>query len=257
MKKVPLVSSLLLLLGCLALPAGGEAAIIYRSNEGWTIEGEGNKVERSAAEQMRKAETLEAEGNTKAAYAAYRVLVKEYGLSALAPKAQRKVGMLLERNGEFDKAFEAFNTYLTKYPRGDDFDSVVESMFKIGKMFLEGSQKKKVLGVPLGGSVERARTMFETIVKRAPFSRWAPLAQFNIGQTYEKQGQFPEAILAYQTCVARYPTDPVADDAQYQIGYVRLVDFRKGSYDQASAQKAREAFEDFINRYPDSEKVPQ
>ncbi|MDQ3622356.1 MAG: outer membrane protein assembly factor BamD, partial [Verrucomicrobiota bacterium] len=43
----------------------------------------------------------------------------------------------------------------------------------------------------------------------------------------------------------------------YQIGYVRLVDFRKGSYDQASAQKAREAFEDFINRYPDSEKVPQ
>jgi hypothetical protein len=32
---------------------------------------------------------------------------------------------------------------------------------------------------------------------------------------------------------------------------------REGSYDQAGTQKAREAFEDFINRYPESEKVPQ
>jgi outer membrane protein assembly factor BamD len=38
---------------------------------------------------------------------------------------------------------------------------------------------------------------------------------------------------------------------------VRLKEHREGSYDRASAEKAREAFEDFINRYPESEKVPQ
>jgi outer membrane protein assembly factor BamD len=32
---------------------------------------------------------------------------------------------------------------------------------------------------------------------------------------------------------------------------------REGSYDRATAQKARESFEDFIARYPESEKVPQ
>src|SRR5687767_5295769 len=59
-------------------------AVIYRSNEGWSVEGDpASKVEGSAAEQMRKAEQLEAEGNSRAAYNAYRALVKRYGLSVL------------------------------------------------------------------------------------------------------------------------------------------------------------------------------
>lgn len=129
-------------------------------------------------------------------------------------------------------------------------------MLKIAKLFLDG-QKKKLLGVPVASSMARAQEMFEGIVKRAPFSKFAPIAQFNIGQALEKQGKYPEALAAYQQAVSRYPTDPIADDAQYQIGYVRLKEHREGSYDRASAQKAREAFEDFSSRYPESEKVPQ
>lgn len=242
---------------CVWLPNESSAAVVYRSNEGWSVEGdESSKIEGSAAEQMKKAETYEAEGNTSAALNAYRGLVKRYGLSVLAPKAQHKIGVLLERSGQYEKAFDAYDTYLTKYPRGDDFDTVVESMFKISRLFLEG-EKKRLLGVPIAASMDRARGMAESIVKRAPFSKWAPLAQFNVGQTLEKQGKYDEAILAYQQVVARYPNDPIADDAQYQIGFVRLREHREGSYDRASASKARESFEDFINRYPESEKVAQ
>lgn len=252
-----LVFSLTLLLLSLINPRSGNAAIIYRSNEGWSVEGDASsQVEGSAAEQMRKAEQFEAEGNPKAAYNSYRALIKRYGLSVLAPKAQRKIGILLEQSGDYDKAYEAYATYLSKYPRGDDFESVVESMFKIAKLFLEG-QKKKLLGIPVASSMSRAQQMFEGIVKRAPFSKWAPLAQFNLGQALEKQGKYPEAIAAYQQVIIRYPSDAIADDAQYQIGYVRLKEHREGSYDRASAGKAREAFEEFINRYPESEKGPQ
>jgi outer membrane protein assembly factor BamD len=257
MRKAALFTTLTLL-GSLAATPFSPGAVIYRSNEGWTVEGDDSStVESSAADQMRKAEAFETAGNQKAAYSAYRVLVKQFGLSALAPKAQRKVGLLLEKGGDYDKAFEAYSTYLEKYPRGEDFDSVVESMFRIAKMFLEGEKSKKLLGIPVGGSIERAQNMFGTIVKRAPFSKWAPVAQFNIGQANERQGKYPEAIGAYQAVVSRYPTDAIADDAQYQIGYVLLKEYRDGSYDRAAAQKAREAFEDFINRYPESEKVAQ
>ncbi|MEA3211841.1 MAG: outer membrane protein assembly factor BamD [Chthoniobacter sp.] len=239
-----------------ALAWPSEAAVVYRSNEGWSVEGEDTKIEGSAAEQMRKAENFEAAGDSGRAYNAYRALVKNFGQSALAPKAQRKVAILLEQHGEYDKAFDAFSVYLTKYPRGEDFDAVVEAQFKIAKLFLEG-QKRKVFGVPFAASMTRAQEMFEGILKRAPFSKWAPLAQFNIGQCYEKQGKYPEALAAYQAVVTKYPTDPIADDAQYQIGYVRLREAREGSYDSASQQRARETFEDFISRYPESEKVPQ
>ncbi len=237
------------------LPGG--AAVVYRSSEGWSVEGDPtSKVEGSAAEQMRKAEQFEAAGNKKGAFDAYRALVKRYGGSNIAPKAQRKVGLLLEQHGEHDKAFDAFATYLTKYPNGDDFDSVVEATFKIGKLFLDG-QKRKVLGLKLAPSMARAQEMFETIVKRAPFSRWAPLAQFNVGQALEKQAKYPEAIAAYQLVVSKYASDSAAGAAQYQIGYVLQKESREGSYDRAVAMKSREAFEDFINRYPESEKVPQ
>jgi outer membrane protein assembly factor BamD len=252
----PVLFLALTLLSAVAWTLPGEAAVIYRSNEGWSVEGEDTQVEGSAAEQMRKAETLEAARNTGAAYKAYRALVKNYSQSALAPKAQRKIAMLLEQHGEYDKSFDAYSVYLTKYPRGEDFDAVVEAQFKIAKLFLEG-QKRKVFGVPFAPSMARAQEMFEGILKRAPFSKWAPLAQFNIGQTFEKQGKYPEALAAYQAVVSKYPSDAVADDAQYQVGYVLLREAREGSYDAASQQRAREAFEDFLIRYPESEKGPQ
>ena len=257
MRKAALISTIALLSG-IALPLSGDAAVLYRSSEGWSVEGDqSSKVESSAAEQMKKAEDSEKAGNEKAALNSYKTLTKEFGLSALAPKAQRKVGLLLEKNGDVDKAFQAYSSYLEKYPRGDDFDGVVDSMFKIAKMFMDGQKSKKLLGISVGGSVERAQQMFAEIVKRAPYSKLAAVAQFNIGQANERQGKYPEAISAYQTVVSKYPGDAIADDAQYQIGYVLMAEHRQGSNDRASAQKAREAFEDFASRYPSSEKIAQ
>jgi outer membrane protein assembly factor BamD len=129
-------------------------------------------------------------------------------------------------------------------------------MFRIAKLFMEG-HKRKLFGVPLAPSMEKAQEMFGGILRLAPYSRWAPLAQFHQGQVFERQKRDPEAIAAYRTVVSRYATDEIADDALYQIGYVLLREFREGSHDRAAADKAKEAFEDFINRYPDSEKVAQ
>jgi outer membrane protein assembly factor BamD len=255
MSKKVLLLPLALVAWAVPLPQG-EAAVVYRSNEGWPIEGDETQIAGSASEQMRMAEQYEAQGNDSAAYKSYKALVKRYGMSLLAPKAQRKMGLLLEKHGDYDKAFDAFNTYLTKYPQGADFDDVVEHMFKIGKLFLDG-QKKKVLGIPISSSMVRAQQMFESIVKSAPFSKYAALSQFNVGQALEKQTKYPEARAAYMVVVNKYGGEPIAADALYQAGYVQLREAREGSYDQAAAAKARETFEDFVNRYPTSEKVPQ
>jgi len=248
------VLSLVFSLGILAMPAVN-AAVVFTSSEGWSVEGD-PATETEAAELMRKAEQQENAGELSAALASYRALVKRHPVSVLAGKAQLKIGRILEAAGEYNDSYEAYAVYLSKYPKGEDFERVVESMFKIAKLFLEG-EKKKILGIKISSSMERAQQMFEGIVRRAPFSKFAPLAQFNVGQALEKQGKYTEAIGAYSVVVSKYPGDDIADDAQYQIGYVRLIEYRQGSYDQAGAQKAREAFEDFINRYPESEKVAQ
>ena len=255
MSKTALAFALTLL--SLLLPLSRmDAAVVYRSDEGWTVEGDDTTVAGNAAEQMKKAEKLQADGDDSGAYKAYKALVKQYGQSFLAPKAQRKVGQLLEKHGDNDKAYDAYSYYLTKYPQGEDFDAIVDSMFKIAKLFLEG-EKRRLFGIKVAASMQRAQAMFEGIVKNAPFSKLAPLAQFNVGQALEKQGEYPKAIEAYQAVYTKYPNDTIAADALYQVGYVRAKEAREGSYDPATNQKAREAFEDFIARYPNSEKSAQ
>jgi outer membrane protein assembly factor BamD len=249
------VFALALSLAAFSVPMPMDAATVFTSRDGWKVEGD-PAVEAEAVELMRDAEQKESQNDLSGALASYKALVKRHPVSALAGKAQNKVGRILEAAGEYDDAYKAYDAYLTKYPKGDDFDASVQSMFNIAKLFLEG-EKQKVFGIKISSSMKRAQEMFEGIVKRAPFSKYAPSAQFNAGQALEKQGSYDAALGAYAILVTKYPSDPVADDAQYQIGYVRLKQYREGSYDQAGAAKAREAFEDFISRYPDSEKVPQ
>jgi outer membrane protein assembly factor BamD len=253
MRKLP---SILLLAIAIATLRNVSAEIVYRAGEGWSAEHEGEVAAANAPAQMRKAEELEGKGDFKKAIAAYRHLVKKWPKADLAAKAQVRVGMLYEKIGDFDRAFDAYSEYLSKYPHGEDFEHAVESEVKVARMFLEGA-KKRVLGVPFSASPARAQQMFESIVKNAPYSKFAPLSQFNIGRALEKQGKTDEALLAYQTVLVKYPNDPVAADAQYQIGYINLEETRTGSYNPNTTKKAREAFEDFIARYPSSEKIAQ
>lgn len=215
-----------------------------------------NREEAAAQEELQKGTALETSGKTDAAAKVFRQIVKNYELTTAASKAQFHIGHILEKKGDYPGAFKAYSDYTTKYPRGTDFDGVIEAQFNIAKMYL-GGKKTKVLGIPVAPSYHRAEEMFTDIVKRAPFHRLAAMAQFNVGQALEKQDKPTEAIGAYQTVVNRYSGDPVADDAHYQLAYVQYRESQNGSYDQAARMKARESFEEFVNRHPRSEKASQ
>jgi outer membrane protein assembly factor BamD len=256
MRKLIVLSSLILALLTFQAPQAC-AAVIYRPGEGFHSEDEdAGALEQSASEQLKKAEALENDGNIKKAIGAYRALLKGFPGSGACPQAQFKIAELNEQTGELERAFTAYSKYLADYPRGKEFDTVVEHQFGIAKDFLNGA-RRKVFGVKTFSSMERTQKMFEDIVKAAPYSKLAPLSQFNIGMALEKQGRYPEAIAAYQLAVDKYPNDDIAADAQYQIGYVQLHLIENGSNDRAARVKARDAFEDFLVRYPQSEKVQQ
>jgi outer membrane protein assembly factor BamD len=255
------VAAILIILatGASFSPVNSRAAVVYRQGEGWTSEAPGDEsgaIESTASAQMSKAEQFESEGDTGRALGAYKGLVRKFPGSLTAPKAQLKVGQLLEGAGDAEAAFDAYGKYISKYPRGDDFDTAVGGQFRIAKLFLEG-ERKKVFGVKTFSSMERAQTMFEAVVKNAPFSKYAAQAQFYAAQSLERQGKTAEALTAYEAVISRYPGDPIAADAQYQIGYVYFKQRQDGVNDPAVATKARDALDDFIARYPNSEKVPQ
>jgi outer membrane protein assembly factor BamD len=233
------------------------AALDYTPETGWTVEDASGQtaVEKTASAQLEKAEALEKAGDYKHAMVAYLLLTRKFPRSGAAEDAQMKAADMASRAGDYDRAYALYNEYQTKYPKGDDFDQALEGMYNVGQKFLAGAPRR-VMGVKTFPSMVRAQNIFESIVKTAPFSKWAPLAQFYAGQAIEKQRHPEDAIAAYEEVISRYPTDPAAADAQYQIGYVYLVQSRT-AYDKSAATKAQEAFEDFLARYPNSEKAAQ
>jgi len=256
MRKLIVFSSLVLALFTLPT-APAHAAVIYRPGEGFHSEEEDSgTLEKSASEQLHKAQEIEAEGSLSKAIGAYRALLRAFPSSGACSQAQFKIAELQERIHEPERAYASYAKYISSYPKGKEFDTVVERQFGIAKAFLDG-ERRKLFGMKTFPSMEKAQKMFEEIVKNAPYSKQAPLAQFNIGMALEKQGQYAEAIAAYQLAVDKYPNDDVAGDAQYQIGYVQMHLVENGSNDQAARVKARDAFEDFTVRYPQSEKLPQ
>jgi outer membrane protein assembly factor BamD len=99
--------------------------------------------------------------------------------------------------------------------------------------------------------------IFAEVVRTAPYGKYTARAQFDIGLARQKQGANDAAVQAYQAVVDKFPNDPIAADAQYQIGYLWFEAARQGTNDSAATANAKTGFEDFLFKYPKSEKAPQ
>lgn len=195
--------------------------------------------------------------SAKDSIAAYRRFIKNNPASPLAMNAQYRIGQLYEAAGNASRAFDAYQTLVTKYPDTPDFEKAVASQVVIANAYL-GGKKVKFLGLPIVPGTDRAEEMFASIIQNAPFSKNAPIAQFNLGLTYERQGRVKEAAAAYRQVLDRYPNSSIADDALYQIGYIYMRIGESGKSEDLSAViEAKNTFEDFLLQYPDSEKSAQ
>lgn len=217
-----------------------------------------SQVDAAAATQLyADAQAADGAGSSAKAIELYRTALKKYPLAPQASVAQYRVAELLEASGDLSRAFNAYQALLTKYPDTPNFERAVAAQVTIANKYLQGRQQK-FLGIPVGGSAKRAQEMYTAILSNAPFSKYAPIAQFNLGLAYEKQSIPFDAIKAYQKVLDNYPNSDVGDDALYQIAYVYMrIGLAQRSQDLSSLVAARNTFEDFLIEYPKSEKAAQ
>src|SRR6059058_5496548 len=241
----------------LALPTIGMASVIFQPGKKakYVVPGE-EEISGNAAELFQIGQTAEKEGNTKRAIKAYKSLVKRHPRDTLAAGALFRAAELQEQRHDYLRAAESFRQLVEKYPGSPNFDEAIEAQFRIGEIYLTG-KKLRILGIPVASSLERAVIIFASVVRTAPYGKYTARAQFDIGLAREKQGANDAAIQAYQAVVDKFPNEPIAVDAQYQIGYIWFHASRTGTKDIAAASKAKTAFQDFLFHYPNSEKAAQ
>lgn len=248
---------LLLVAAGVAFPERTPAPVIFKPGEKvkYVAPGEAEIIG-NANELYSQAEAAEQAGNRSRAIKIYKRLVKKYPRSDKSPESTFRAAKLTEQQGKLTRAASIYRGLMEAYPQTPHYQEAIESQFRIGEVLLE-ARKRKILGVPLGSTLDNAVEIFAAIVRSAPYGRYTARAQFDIARAREKQGSADLAIDAYQSVVEKFPNDPLAVESQYQIGYIWFAATRSGTYDPQAAEKARIAFQDFLFRFPKSEKAAQ
>jgi outer membrane protein assembly factor BamD len=247
----------LLFLICLVPAVPLPAAVIFKPTENAHYRAPGDEEMSGTTKQLfDRAQEAERRGDFGGAIKAYRTIVKKHPHDALAAGSCYRLGQVLEQTHKYLQAAQAYAVLCEKYAKSEHFEDSVEAMFRIGESYLSGT-KTKLLGITIKSGTEQAAQIFSMIIRVAPYGKYTARAQFDLGRAREKQNRNEAAIAAYQAVVEKFPDDPIAVDAQYQIGYIWSQASASGTYDPAAANNAKIAFEDFLARYPHSEKAAQ
>ena len=252
---------LLVVLLIVAFPYRSPAPLIYTPGEGWTYEtagGEGSWKRNRAKDQLIVAQTAFDQKDYRLAIKAAKRVIKVWPLSDYAPQAQYLIARGYEARGLDDRAFKEYQILVEKYPKTPTYDEVLRRQYDIANLFLAGKWFRLFTYIPFFPSMEKTAELYEKVVKNGPYSPVAPQAQMKLGETREKQTNYPEAVKAYQRAADRYSDRPnIAADAVYKEGLAYNKQAATAEYDQGTAGQAIATFTDFIALFPDDPRVPQ
>ena len=102
-----------------------------------------------------------------------------------------------------------------------------------------------------------AKTQFQVIVVGASGTAVADEAQYYLAECYFRLKDYVTAVAEYQRLIRMYPNSPWVDDAQFKVGLCYYKLSPKPGLDQEFTHKAIEAFQIFLEDYPDSELRPK
>lgn len=104
-----------------------------------------------------------------------------------------------------------------------------------------------------------AREFFKQLNETYTQSPLRPDAKLGIGDTYLGEGTAESLVLAineFKEFLTYYPTNPRADYAQSKLAYAHFKQMRGPERDQTETREAIREYETFVERYPNSQLMP-
>ncbi|WP_316860106.1 outer membrane protein assembly factor BamD [uncultured Cohaesibacter sp.] len=103
------------------------------------------------------------------------------------------------------------------------------------------------------GDRKEANKKFEELDRQHPYSNFARQSMVLTAYTHYKSGQYTECISAAKRFITLFPGDEDVPYAYYLIGQSYFKQVLDVTRDQENAEKAMQAMNELIQRYPDSE----
>ncbi len=187
----------------------------------------------------------------------FKKLIKHYPRSKEAPEAQYYMGKIEEELNKPYEAFKAYQVVIDKYPFSERAGEIVDIEYQIGNQLLEGrNQRGKWAEVFVGGD-DRVINVFRTVIKNAPYGKYAAISQYKIGLYLKERGLFDEARDEFEKTMNDYPNSEWAKAAQFQIAMADTNRSSNAQHEQKTTQIAIDGFREFVKTHPESELTPE
>jgi len=187
---------------------------------------------------------------------AYQALVYAWPDSPEAPKAQLALAQVQETRQLYTKAFDEYQYLFDYYPGQFDYRLVLDRQFKIAN-FLMTTPKASILFFRGFPAPERALPLFETIIRNAPLWDHAATAQLSLGIIHENNGDYEEAVAAYEILQNRYNDETLLPQASFREAHCLYLIYKDHPNNENSCNAARAALVQYIRSYPQHETIQE
>ena len=199
------------------------------------------------------AKRWEAAGESKKALKDYRRLLSSFAADKRAAEARYREASILSARGDFRDSFQSYQKFIVRHPENSFYSQAVAEQEKVAHAAAEGSIKTNFLGLKSRLDRKEIIAMLSRVRDNAPRADSAPRAQYMIGQLNEARKKPNEAVGAYEKLLDDFPRASQAADSQFRIGEILLQQSRNGNQNQANLERARNAYNDLLLVYPNSE----
>lgn len=136
---------------------------------------------------------------------------------------------------------------------------VVSSCSSTQELVIQGARETFRQGMELYDEKDfsKARDQFDIVVKQYPASAYADSSQFYLAETYYEQEEYVTAAFEFGNLFRNYPSSKLAPDARLMVAKCYAAQAPRVQIDQQSTTKAIDAFQSFIDYYPQSPLVPE
>ncbi len=184
----------------------------------------------------------------------FKIILKKFPKSRVAPEAEYRIGTICEEKGDYMEAHKAYQSMIKSYPQSERFEEVIEREYQIGSMFLSG-KKGKLLGLDIRPSLPLAIEVFQKIVEAAPYGAFGDKSQFSLGVAYQKSGRFDDALEAFQVLNDQYPQSTLLKEARLQMAEVSYAKSTSQKRDQSALDEAARQAQNYLKHYPGTEEA--
>ena len=210
------------------------------------------EVKPTPGDQLEFAQSFRDQGNCKKAMAEFKKLIKAYPRAKEAPEAEFFTGQCLEDMNQPYAAYQAYQLVIDKYPFSERAAQIVGLEYNIANHLLENKGRSKWAETVIG-SDDRVIEILRTVIKDAPYGKYAAISQYKIGLYLKEKGMYQEARDEFEKTMNDYPNSEWAQASKFQIAMADMGRASDAQHEQKVAGIAMEEFNEFVKNHPDSQ----